>query len=136
MPESPTPVLLATVHVFNDHGVEFKNSEYKFLQLTYTLNNDHISLEPLTSAQRQANCESQSPCTGRQYKVHGLTTGYTSLTFSVYNEGPKGLLSAPLSIQVFPPLRISPRHVLLTPGRLVDCRMELCIVLFCAVYLY
>ncbi|XP_071451891.1 nuclear pore membrane glycoprotein 210 [Hetaerina americana] len=50
--------------------------------------------------------------------VSGLALGDTTLTFSVDNPGTQvgSVVSSPMPIQVFPPLRLHPRSLVLVPG--------------------
>ncbi|XP_039276668.1 nuclear pore membrane glycoprotein 210 [Nilaparvata lugens] len=96
----------AIVHLYDslDHPLSIIDTE--LLELRPFIESDIITIKPIGESQDRKEV---------LYSITGLHLGETKLTFSS-GHGAREVQSAPVSIQVFPPLRLLPRNVTITIG--------------------
>ncbi|RZF35031.1 hypothetical protein LSTR_LSTR009623 [Laodelphax striatellus] len=96
----------AFVHLYDSLDQPLSIIDTELLELRPVIESDIISIKPIGESQDRREV---------LYSITGLHLGETKLTFSS-GHGAREVQSFPVSIQVFPPLRLLPRNVTITIG--------------------
>ncbi|XP_019637955.1 PREDICTED: nuclear pore membrane glycoprotein 210-like [Branchiostoma belcheri] len=101
-------VIRADVRVLDSSGEPLAASVFPLMNLTPHPATDIISVRPDPQV-------SADPYTVR-YEVRGDTLGHTTLSFQASAKSGETISSLPMNVQVFPPLKLSPRNITLIIG--------------------
>lgn len=102
--------LKAVVKFYDDAENVMPLPNLEYLDLRYVIEDDIISIKQL-----EENPSEPWPMGEIHYLVRGLQLGETQLVFAA-GRGPREVVSKPVTIQVFPPMKLLPRNTTLFIG--------------------
>ncbi|KAI6647347.1 Nuclear pore membrane glycoprotein [Oopsacas minuta] len=107
--------ILGLVRVLDSSHNPFPSSQHIHMSLTLSIRRDILSVTPASSTHKHSLLLSQLSHNS-VYHITGKSVGFTNIAFNTTTKSGSVISSRPTEIQVFPPLALNPKLIILLQG--------------------